>query len=171
MDGTIYQQSQVVKDTSTATYENRLRIAHESAEFESYGVYTCTVSNLRGTNSSQVRVPGILSVHGITMTSRAHVSKIRISLSLAVCEDGEANITASTGVVNALCYSGVWHYVVLRSEVTAETESFTNQNVAVVVLGTSLGVSLVVVFSVVCAMCIWCCKRKQGDHNMPPSAT
>ena len=97
-----------------------------------------------------------------------------MSLSLAVCEDGEANITASTGVVDALCYNGVWHYVVLRSEAATEeteTESFTNQNVAVVVLGTSLGVSLVVVFSVVCAMCIWCCKRKQGDHNMPPSAT
>ena len=94
-----------------------------------------------------------------------------------MCEDGEANITASTGVVNALCYNGVWHYVVLRSEAateeiesfTAETESFTDQSVAVVVLGTSLGVSLVVVFSVVCAMCIWCCKRKKGSYNMSPA--
>ena len=53
-----YQQSQVVTNTSTATYENRLRLVEES--LETYGMYTCTVSNSRGNASSgPLRVTGI----------------------------------------------------------------------------------------------------------------
>ena len=55
VDQVTYQQSQVVTNTSTATYENRLRLVEESI-----GVYTCTVSNLRGNSSSpaSIRVQG-----------------------------------------------------------------------------------------------------------------
>ena len=57
VDQVTYQQSQVITNTSTATYENRLRLVKESPE--TYGVYTCTVSNLRGSDSSApLRVTG-----------------------------------------------------------------------------------------------------------------
>lgn len=38
-----------------------------------------------------------------------------------VCNDGEANITAST--VNALCYNGVWYDVVQRTQPTGADPS------------------------------------------------
>jgi hypothetical protein len=57
VDGTTYQQSQVIIDTNTATYQNRLKIA-ENVIVDENGLYACTVSNLRGSNSSQIQIGG-----------------------------------------------------------------------------------------------------------------
>ena len=55
VDGTTYEHSQIITDTDTATYQNRLRIVHMSSQSH---VYTCTVCNLRGNSSVQLRVKG-----------------------------------------------------------------------------------------------------------------
>ena len=56
VDGTIYQQLQVVMDTSTATYENRLSIVSKSASLS--GVYMCSVGNSRGDTTSSLELTG-----------------------------------------------------------------------------------------------------------------
>lgn len=56
VDGTTYQQSQVVMDTSTATYENRLSIVSKSASRS--GVYMCSVGNSRGDTTASLVVTG-----------------------------------------------------------------------------------------------------------------
>ena len=56
VDGTTYDHSQIITDTNTATYQNRLRIVQGSSD----GVYTCTVSNSRGRNSAQLMLGGIV---------------------------------------------------------------------------------------------------------------
>ena len=50
-----YTQSQNVINTQTATYENTLRVVGANATF-SDGVYTCSVSNSRGSASSSVGI-------------------------------------------------------------------------------------------------------------------
>ena len=50
-----YTQSQNVINTQTATYENTLRVVGANATF-SDGVYTCSVSNGRGSASSSVGI-------------------------------------------------------------------------------------------------------------------
>jgi hypothetical protein len=61
VDGTIYQQSQVIIDTNTATYQNTL-VVQGSPE----GVYVCTISNTRGNDSAQHMVKGITSNSAIS---------------------------------------------------------------------------------------------------------
>jgi hypothetical protein len=53
VDGTAYQQSQVITDINTATYQNMLRIVRGSLVGH---LYTCTVSNLRGNHTAQLRI-------------------------------------------------------------------------------------------------------------------
>ena len=50
-----YMQSQTVINTQTATYENTLRVVGANATI-SDGVYTCSVSNSRGSASSSVGI-------------------------------------------------------------------------------------------------------------------
>ena len=50
-----YMQSQNVTNTQTATYENTLRVVGANATI-SDGVYTCSVSNSRGSASSSVGI-------------------------------------------------------------------------------------------------------------------
>ena len=50
-DRTTYQHSQVVTDTSTATYQSRLWI---NSAADLYGVYVCSVSNSAGIASAFV---------------------------------------------------------------------------------------------------------------------
>ena len=63
VDGTTYEHSQIITDTDTATYQNRLRIVHRSSQSH---VYTCTVSNLWG-NSSESKVICIEHSHDMYM--------------------------------------------------------------------------------------------------------
>ena len=50
-----YMQSQTVRNTQTASYENTLRVVGANATI-SDGVYTCSVSNSRGSASSSVGI-------------------------------------------------------------------------------------------------------------------
>ena len=50
-NGGIFEHSQIITNTSSATYENRLRIVNKSSK--AAGTYTCQVTNPRGsTNES-----------------------------------------------------------------------------------------------------------------------
>jgi len=50
IDERTYQQSQVIIDTQSATYQNRLRIVSDSTAYSRD--YSCTVCNSRGNSSS-----------------------------------------------------------------------------------------------------------------------
>ena len=50
-----YMQSQTVTNTQTATYENTLRVVGANATI-SDGIYTCSVSNSRGSASTSVGI-------------------------------------------------------------------------------------------------------------------
>lgn len=56
-EGSTYRSSQIITNTSTATYQNMLQILHEDPD-NLYGVYACTVRNAMGTDYSQIRVSG-----------------------------------------------------------------------------------------------------------------
>ena len=58
VDGTTYEHSQIITDTDTATYQNRLRIVDKSATLS--GTYTCSVGNSRGSTSVPVEIAGKL---------------------------------------------------------------------------------------------------------------
>ena len=58
VDGTTYEHSQIITDTDTATYQNRLRIVDKSATLS--GIYTCSVGNSRGSTSVPVEIAGKL---------------------------------------------------------------------------------------------------------------
>ena len=45
-DGELYEHSQIVINTTSAAYENRLTLIDKSSR--AAGVYTCQVTNLRG---------------------------------------------------------------------------------------------------------------------------
>ena len=61
VDGVSYQQTQIVLNTATATYENRLTIAQRESRLS--GLYRCTVENSRGSMASQeVQVTGKMSI-------------------------------------------------------------------------------------------------------------
>ena len=57
VDGTTYQHSQIITDTVTATYENRLTILGDDEE-DAYGIYVCTVSNSMGSDTSEIKISG-----------------------------------------------------------------------------------------------------------------
>ena len=54
--GSIYEHSQIVLNTNSSTYENRLRIIDKSSKVD--GTYTCEVSNLRGSVNESLYVQG-----------------------------------------------------------------------------------------------------------------
>ena len=49
--------SQIVLNTTSATYENRLRIVDKSSK--ATGTYTCKVTNLRGSTNESLYIQGI----------------------------------------------------------------------------------------------------------------
>ncbi len=55
VDGTTYQHSQIVTDTVTSTYENRLTGGDT-------GIYVCIVSNARGNNASEIKISSKMSL-------------------------------------------------------------------------------------------------------------
>ena len=59
-DGQLYEQSQIVINTTSATYENRLTLLDKSSRAAGTGVYTCQVTNLRGSWNESLSVEGIL---------------------------------------------------------------------------------------------------------------
>ncbi len=56
MEG-LYEYSQIIINTTSATYENRLRIVDKSSE--AAGTYTCTVTNPRGSTNGSLCIQGI----------------------------------------------------------------------------------------------------------------
>ena len=56
--GDLYEYSQVITNTTSATYENRLRIVDKSSKVA--GTYTCEVTNSRGNTKESLCIQGIL---------------------------------------------------------------------------------------------------------------
>ena len=54
--GGLYEHSQIIINTTSATYENRLRIVDKSSE--AAGNYTCQVINSRGSVNSSLYIQG-----------------------------------------------------------------------------------------------------------------
>ena len=59
VDGNTYRISQIVTDTSTATYRNQLTIVAKSAALS--GNYTCSVGNTRGKAAASLVISGMNS--------------------------------------------------------------------------------------------------------------
>jgi hypothetical protein len=55
MEG-LYEHSQIITNTASATYENRLRIVDKSSE--AAGTYTCEVTNPRGSVNGSLYIQG-----------------------------------------------------------------------------------------------------------------
>ena len=51
-----YNYSQIIVNTTSATYENRLRIVDKSSE--AVGNYTCQVTNPRGSGNGSLYIQG-----------------------------------------------------------------------------------------------------------------
>ena len=58
-DGELYEHSQIVINTTSAAYENGLTLIDKSSR--AAGVYTCQVTNLRGSWNESLSVEGIYS--------------------------------------------------------------------------------------------------------------
>ena len=56
-EGRLYEHSQIILNTTSATYENRLRIVDKSSK--AAGIYTCEVTNLRGSTNESLYIQGI----------------------------------------------------------------------------------------------------------------
>ena len=54
--GGLYEHSQIIISTTSATYENRLRIVDKTSE--AAGTYTCEVTNLRGSVNGSLCIQG-----------------------------------------------------------------------------------------------------------------
>ena len=54
--GGLYEHSQIIINTTSATYENRLRIVDKSSE--AAGNYTCKVINSRGSMNESLYIQG-----------------------------------------------------------------------------------------------------------------
>ena len=54
--GGLYEHSRIITNTTSATYENRLRIADKSSE--AAGNYTCRVTNSRGGMNGSLYIQG-----------------------------------------------------------------------------------------------------------------
>ena len=52
----LYEYSQIITSTTSATYENRLRIADKSSK--ATGTYTCEVTNSRGSRNKSLYIQG-----------------------------------------------------------------------------------------------------------------
>jgi hypothetical protein len=59
VDGTTYQQSQVITNVRTSTYQNRLRIVSKLASLS--GTYTCSVGNSKRTIVASVEITSMHS--------------------------------------------------------------------------------------------------------------
>ena len=57
-DGELYEHSQIVINTTTSTYENRLTLIEKSSR--AAGVYTCQVTNLRGSWNESLTIEGMV---------------------------------------------------------------------------------------------------------------
>ena len=55
----LYEHSQIITDTTNATYENRLRIVDKSSK--AAGTYTCEVANHRGSTNESLYIQGIFT--------------------------------------------------------------------------------------------------------------
>ena len=55
-EGGIYEHSQIIINMISATYENRLRIVEKSSK--AAGIYTCEVTNPRGSINENLYVQG-----------------------------------------------------------------------------------------------------------------
>ena len=55
-NGGIFEHSQIITNTSSATYENRLRIVNKSSK--AAGTYTCQVTNPRGSTNESLYIQG-----------------------------------------------------------------------------------------------------------------
>ena len=55
-EGGIYEHSQIITDTVSATYENRLRIVDKSSK--AAGTYTCEVRNPTGSRNESLCIQG-----------------------------------------------------------------------------------------------------------------
>ena len=56
-EGRLYEYSQIILNTTSATYENRLRIVDKSSK--TAGTYTCEVTNPRGSTNESLYIQGI----------------------------------------------------------------------------------------------------------------
>ena len=56
-EGVVYEHSQIVLNTTSATYENRLRIVDKSSK--TAGIYTCQVTNPQGSTNESLYIQGI----------------------------------------------------------------------------------------------------------------
>ena len=54
--GGLYKHSQVISNTTSVTYENRLRIVDKSSKVA--GTYTCEVTNPIGSTNGSLRIQG-----------------------------------------------------------------------------------------------------------------
>ena len=54
--GGLYEHSQIIINTTSATYENRLRIVDKSSE--AAGNYTCSITNSRGSMNRSLYIQG-----------------------------------------------------------------------------------------------------------------
>ena len=54
--GGLYEHSQIIIDTTSATYENRLRIVNKSSEVA--GTYTCSITNSMGGMNESLHIQG-----------------------------------------------------------------------------------------------------------------
>ena len=67
-----YENSRIILDTVSATYENRLRIVDKSSEVA--GTYTCEVENPRGSMNES------LSIQGTKLYTQRHAALVMNSL-------------------------------------------------------------------------------------------
>jgi phosphoribosylformylglycinamidine (FGAM) synthase-like amidotransferase family enzyme len=64
----LYEYSQIIINTTSATYENRLRIVDKSSE--AAGNYTCKVTNPRGSMNESLYIQGIKNSCKLIMLSK-----------------------------------------------------------------------------------------------------
>ena len=87
-DDNMYQQTQAVTQTQTATYQNTLVI--DSSVTERDGVYTCSVTNARGYDNGAVGMGGKvlafvqLKLRNVYVNERFRMKKL-IMLKLVLC--------------------------------------------------------------------------------------
>ena len=70
VDGSLFQQSQRVVDTETATYDNILY----SSDVENFrGNFTCSVSNVRGSSEQMMELNGTSGAYNLSISFRSLV--------------------------------------------------------------------------------------------------
>ena len=77
-EGVVYEYSQIVLNTTSATYENRLRIVDKSSK--ATGTYTCEVTNPRGSTNESLYTQGIHKYIVLAILLLQHVTVIKLCL-------------------------------------------------------------------------------------------